>query len=234
MAHPWPEPVRLDFPLFPQPKFTFMQCYSMRHSTRTKPKKRKKEKKTNRSAVFCPMTITSQTGLSLSSTVNASYRPLWHFTITRQEQTQVPLYRCILIKDQYHLRSLHCAESMFYACSLGLGYPTPNFQWPMIPFSLVLFESVMFQFVLSLLVLRTSSSITKSWLVPVCSYSYFTYILFYSQFLFCLNVLFCSHIQLGQCFQFQFSSDDKMFVSYHLRLARCFLCSVYIHVNQAS
>lgn len=32
------------------------------------------------------MTITSQTGLSLFSTVNTSYRPLWHLALTRQKQ----------------------------------------------------------------------------------------------------------------------------------------------------
>lgn len=50
-------------------------------------------------------------------------------------------FRCLLIKGQCHLHSLHSAESMSCACSLGLGYPTANFQWPMIALGLVLFKS---------------------------------------------------------------------------------------------
>lgn len=47
----------------------------LQHEELDKNRKKKKKKK-HRSAVFCPMTITSQTGLSLFSTANTSYRPL--------------------------------------------------------------------------------------------------------------------------------------------------------------
>lgn len=62
----------------------------------------------------------------------------------------------------------------------------------------------------------------------------------------CLNPVLFSIIVCFQCvffalmssldsvFNSPFLSDDNMFVSSHLRLVQYLLCSVYIHVNQAS
>ena len=154
------------------------------------------------------------------------------------------------------MHSLHSAESMSYACSLIVSYPTPNFQWPMIALSLILFKSCFVpNYPFALAFLSMSCSIPGSCLVPVCSCSHSTYILFHFNVFFdfyvklarimfykscpfldfCLvSISFFSHVKLGQCVKILMSSDYTMLVSLHLRLVQYFLCNVYIHVNQAS
>lgn len=168
---------------------------------KTQKRKRKEKRKTvplsfalwpslanNLGSLFCPrpMLLTGPSDTSQSRDKNKrKFRCIAVFWL----RTNTTCAVCTVL-SQY---------SMLVRSGWAIPRPIFNGQWLPLAWSC---SNLLFQFVLSILVLRTSSSITKSWLVPVCAYSYFTYILFYSQFLFCLNVLFCSHIQVGQCFQF--------------------------------
>jgi hypothetical protein len=122
---------------------------------------------------------------SLSSTVYAfrcflqgPLSPKNHEIRTQKKKKKKKEGVCrLLIEVQFHLHlhSLHSAESMSYACSLIVGYPTANFQWPMIALSLVLFKPCFVPtspFALGFLSIYCS--IPGFCLVPFCSCSHST------------------------------------------------------------